>query len=144
MKCPNLPSKPVEPKKPLKDFTKTIDIAHNLYEGTTLQEIIDWADGEGVSYSDVQFDTEQGYYDSYEYEFSGKVKRAFSLSDAQFEKEMGIYWRKLETYKDKLRKYEDLLSQYNKDMIEYNKWEKEQTEQKELSLLEKLKKKYSK
>lgn len=147
MKPPSLPSKPTAPKLPDREYDISQEVAISVRTySDSLQSIIDAAKIQGIQESDfenLKFETRSGYYDSYDYEFKGKINKHVVLTDAQFRKEMDFYNKKLETYKNKLERYEKLMLEYNNQTFEYEKWEAEQIREKELSLLEKLKKKYN-
>jgi hypothetical protein len=141
MKIPIKPTAPSSPKKPEKEYIRLVNKVIRIDNGDTLESIIEQA-GEHVD--KMKFKTERGYYDSYDYEFSGDVEELVVLTQGNFEAEMSRYKIGMEKYKEKLEKYNNLMTKYIKDKEEYDGWKAEQDKLKELSLLEKLKRKYGK
>lgn len=149
MKCPSLPSKPVEPKKPKREFDETHEVVLGIYSGETINQ---WLKNKQYPHLKLtfdelinfKFDIESDYDDCYNGKLKGEVVRKRVLTDIEWWKEQEKYEGKLNHYKQKLEKYNSLIEQYHIDLENYRKWETESVRNQELTLLEKLTKKYKK
>jgi hypothetical protein len=157
MKKPSLPSKPIEPKIPLREYDKIFDCSINVSSGYTLDEVLKKAFEQSRYFHPDMQPTEQeiksfklvleaGYHseDSWELKLVGTITRRKILSDKEWKSAEAKYQVKLMNYQIKLERYNYLIKRYTKNMFEWECQENDRKQKEELALLENLKKKYNK
>ncbi len=134
---PKVPLKPTKPIKPKRSRTKPIHELIYLYDGDSLQDVLDKAAAFGpCKPSDLKY--EQGYSDSYGSDSSRFVfenNETIELSDAKWEEVS-------KKYEAKVVQYEKDVKEYNAAMVVFTNWANEQTKKAELAQLKTLLDKY--
>lgn len=148
MKKPILPTKPVQPKEPTKEFDEIHQVSLLIHTGCSFEYVLEQGEKHYLKITeselkDFKFAID-GYDDGPSCSFEGKIVRKKILTDVQWDMEQKRYAKKLEDFNNKMSNYIKSISQYYKDIIEWEKWDLERIKQNDLVLLEKLKIKYNK
>jgi hypothetical protein len=139
MKEPKKPNKPCKPTEPRETYKSTESTNITLYDGMSLQDVINQANLFGVDLNSVKFYEDKDYGYNGEAYFTARfmVAKEVILENKKYKAEYAHYLKKLEKYDQEMAQYKENLKEYNKLKLEYDNFQTQKAVENAKSVLKK-------